>query len=852
MNILNKLTIENIKLNKKRTISTIIGIILSVALICAVATMATSFRATLVENVANETGYYHINISEIEENDVNELESNNYIEKIYDTRVVGYAGLSGSQNENKPYVKLYSMDNEIFGNLKFNLIDGKFPSNNDEIIISQHIIDNGKVDLKIGDEVTLGVGKRMLDGMELNDYNPYVYDDNEDDGSELISKENAEELEVNFTKTFKIVGIIERPEYSLENYSSPGYTIITTNLNEGKSDVYIVLKKPTEFKTKISQILGVDDYSKVVNNSVGDFKYENWQINNELLRWEVFAFSDSTVGMLYSVIGVVIFIIIFTSVFCIRNSFAISTIEKMKTYGMLASVGTTKKQIKRNVIFEGLLLGTIGVPIGVASGIFAAFVLLKIVNMLLGGNLLVHVDGIVFAVSIIPILISAVLGFITIYLSAISSARKASKVSPIENLRSSNDIKIKNQKLKTPKIIGKLFKTGGVLAYKNLKRSKKKYRTTVISLSVSIFIFITMNVFLVNTFDLTGNYYEDYDYNFEISSGLQDLSSEQLSNITSSKYVKEYFYLYEPKDKSSLKISDLSKVYEEETFSSGYCSLELRALDNNSFKKYCKKIGADYETIKDKGILIDNYIKYDGNSSKEIRRYTYKEKDTITGEYQDKTLSINIGKITEIRPYGIEKYFYSGGFLVVNYDEFKDLEFELDLITINSNNTKNLEESIDGLNLNVGYFNLEESVKQEKSMVLVIKIFLYGFMAVITLIGVTNIFNTITSNMELRQKEFAMLKSIGMTKKEFNRMINLETLFYGTKSWIYGTILGLMGTFALYKAFSVKLDSGMYIPVIPIIISAVFVFVLVFIIMKYSIAKINKQNTIETIRKDNI
>ena len=147
---------------------------------------------------------------------------------------------------------------------------------------------------------------------------------------------------------------------------------------------------------------------------------------------------------------------------------------------------------------------------------------------------------------------------------------------------------------------------------------------------------------------------------------------------------------------------------------------------------------------------------------------------------------------------------------------------------------------------------MDEEVREQRAMVLVIKIFLYGFIAVITLIGVTNIFNTITSNMELRQKEFAMLKSIGMTKKEFNRMINLETLFYGTKSLIYGIILGLLGTFAMYKSFSVKIDSGVYIPIIPIILSIIFVFILIFIIMKYSISKINKQNIIETIRKDNI
>ena len=143
-------------------------------------------------------------------------------------------------------------------------------------------------------------------------------------------------------------------------------------------------------------------------------------------------------------------------------------------------------------------------------------------------------------------------------------------------------------------------------------------------------------------------------------------------------------------------------------------------------------------------------------------------------------------------------------------------------------------------------------MKQEQRMLLVVKIFLYGFITVITLIGITNIFNTITSNMELRQKEFAMLKSIGMTSKEFDRMINLETIFYGTKAWIIGTIIGILGSYGMYKAFAQGIDLGYTLPLPAIIISIVFVFIIVGITMKYSLNKINKQNIIETIRKDNI
>ena len=525
---------------------------------------------------------------------------------------------------------------------------------------------------------------------------------------------------------------------------------------------------------------------------------------------------------------------------------------------MLSSVGATRKQIKKNVIFEAMALGLIGIPLGILSGLFADFVLLKIVNVLLSDALVGYANGIVFKVSIIPIIISIILGFITIYLSAISSAKKAAKVSPIEQLRNSDEIKIKNKKLKTPKIIEKVFKTGGVLAYKNLKRSKKKYRTTVISIAVSVFIFITMNAFITNMFDLTGQYYEDYDYNFIVESS--KFTDEEINKIVKQESVESYHILYQPK--RMYEIRDLSKIHEygkelitEELSGEKYCGLYLVALDEASFKEYSKKIGVKFEDVKDTGILCDEYNEYDKETGAvELKRlYKYEKGDTIVGEYNKEELKIKVGDVSKIKPYGLERVFYDGGYLVVNKNEFKNIDFSDDVtITIQSNNTTELQTAIEEKDSSLTIVNLEDVAKEEKSMILVTNIFLYGFIAVITLIGVTNIFNTITSNMELRQKEFAMLKSIGMTKKEFNRMINLETLFYGTKSLLYGIILGLLGTLAMYKAFSVKIDAGMYIPIKPIIISVIFVFILIFIIMRYSISKINKQNTIETIRKENI
>ena len=849
MNILNKISIRNLKLNKKRTISTIIGIILSTALICAVATMATSFQHTLMQNAINETGYYHLKLYNVTDENIKTLKNNRNIKNIFTIKEVGYGKLENGKNEDKPYLKLYSMDNKIFNELKFNLIEGRFPNNNNEIIISNHIATNGKVNYKVGDKIKLDIDEQLTDTKQYE---------------------------------FTITGIIERPNYSFEIFSDPGYTIISTNINDGIEDAFISLKNPKEYKTSIANILGVSNYNNLFKDieitdgaentnpqdSAPKLNYEKFDVNEELLRWEVFAFSDDTVLMLYQVIAVVIFIIMFTSIFCIRNSFAIAITEKMKMYGMLASVGTTRKQIKRNVISETLILGLIGIPLGILSGIVAVIVLIKIVNLIAGDIMFGNVNGIIFKVSIYPIILAIVLSIITIYLSALSSAKKASKVSPIDLLRNSNEIKLNSKKLKVPFWVSKIFGTGGILAYKNLKRSKKKYRTTVVSLAVSIFVFISMSSFIANMFDVTGNYYKDYDYNISIGCGGRP--QDEIDKISKLKYIDESYWLYE--SEQYLKINDISKInnvegieleedeyYDENlveyvpTGEGKVSKLQILALDNNSWNKYMKKIGANSEKLKDKGVLCDDYLYYE-KSGKGItqRIYKYSVGDTITGKLDNKETSFNVGAITDIRPYGIEKSYYDGGYFIVDLDYYKDMNFKLRYISIQSSNPDGFVDELKSINITSGYFNISEQAKEEKSMVLIIKIFLYGFITVITLIGVTNIFNTITSNMELRKKEFAMLKSVGMTKREFNRMINLETIFYSTKALIYGIALGMIGTFALYKAFSVKFESGMYIPVKPILISVIAVFILVFIIMRYSISKINKQNTIETIRNENI
>lgn len=843
MNILNKITIKNIKLNKKRNIGTIIGILLSTALICAVAGMVTSFHQTLVQNAINETGYYHIELEDISNEKFEEVSLNRDMCDIKPRYELGYSLFEHNGNKNYPYIKVMSLDKENFDNLAYNITEGRLPTNANEIVVNQDVLEDSNY--KIGDTIELNVGTRKTsDGWELNETNPYV-------------EEHGEYLADAKTKTYKIVGSVYR-----ESDTPTLYYGITTQEKSNKIDAFVTLENPRDYKNAFVNLLGAKNYEQVERHYPDDFEYQ-YSPNRELLRWEAFSFSDSTLSMITSLAGVVIVIIIITSVFCIRNSFAISTTEKMKMYGMLASVGATKKQIKKSVLFEGAVLGLVGIPLGIISGILAVFVIVNVVNSIVGDFLFNSIEGIVFKVSIIPVLISMLLGYVTIYFSCIAAAKRASNVSPIENLRNTKDIKMNYKSLKTPKIISKIFKTGGVLAHKNLKRSKAKYRTTVISLTVSIFVFISMAAFVNEGERQIGLEYKDYDYNFKIYSGLEDTSDEVIEEIKKMDNIEKIYTLYS--NSEYIKITDMSKVNtsrinveELAPNSQGEknIGLELVALDDYAFKEYAKKINLDYDTVKEKGILLDEYNFYDEENNKTIvdRTYLYKNGDVISGKYghEEKQVNIEIAKVTNIRAYGLESRYYEGGYLIVNKDYYKDFNLKTTNLLMVTPEPDTLEEELNEKYPDLVTFNVEAQKEEMRSMMMIFRLFFYGFITVITLIGVTNIFNTITSNMELRQKEFAMLKSIGMTKKEFNRMINLETLFYSSKSLIYGLALGILGALAIHKAFGVRTEMSFSLPYSAILLSIIFVFALVYIIMKYSIGKINNQNIIETIRNDNI
>lgn len=895
MKILNKLTVKNLKLNKSRTIVTIIGIMLSCALIMVVAGMAASAQQTMVNLQINMTGNYDLFVKGANKKIIDNAQANRNVKDIYIKQNLGCAYLPQAKFDTKPYINVVAFNEKSFTDcFNVTLKEGRLPQNGNELVLSQSVIENSKADYKLGDTVALDLGKRVY---ALGDEIPL------DDTDYFNDTNGTEKLVDTHKKTYTVVGVFNKVSssyFAADSISASSSAFTLAEENADINDLFISFTSDGEkdYITTSGEILNLtgDDFESLKNDfevylENGDF-YEA-SINKDLLRYKGFALSDEYMRMLFSLAVIIIVIIAISSIFVIRNSFAISITEKTKLYGMLASIGATSKQIRHNVLFEGFVLGIIGIPAGILLGVGVIALLVVILNALLENML----NGIsfVYAVPWWAAVISAVMSAVIILFSTLSSAFRASRIAPITAIRGNNDIKInknKRKSYKAPKFIKKLFGVGGEIAYKNLKRSKKKYRTTVISIIITVAMFISISTFIEYGMKITGDHFKDIPYNITVKAN-DKLSYDEYENIykriiadtdinSSIKACENYYgnivgltdYYTEDAKAAELQGGDLAYVF---------------GVDNKSFKEYVTALGYNYDDVKDKA-LITNDFKYYNSDNILIKGKEFDlPMNTVVKLYPNGNPSYTEDDIKEIQKtdpdfvYNPDDYksvdlviydtinkevpgsIVSGimstlneGSVLVSEDYFKKLfgednDYTTRVIVIDSAEPAQTVEYIKNLGIDgLDIYNLNDQKEMMNAVVLIIAIFAYGFIIVISLIGITNVFNTINTNMRLRSKEFAMLKSIGMTKKEFNRMIRLESLFYGLKSLLIGVPLGLLGGYAIFKATGNTIMLDYSFPTMAVLISIVFVFFVVWLIMKISISKVNKQNIIETIRNDNI
>lgn len=882
MKLLNKLTLKNLRLNKVRTIVTIVGIMLSAALITVVSGMALSGRQTMIDGQTEWSGNYDVALDIIDTAKIDKIRQNRNVENAFYKERLGFSKATVADNAEYGYAVTAISENAFDGCFKLKLEKGSFPTNSNEAVVTGAFKNTDGKDVKVGDKITfeLGVLKgtdgKVLGESELLDLSPKRFKE-----SKITDKKQ---------KTYTITGIIENPNtrelnnpsscfeiYTVSDEESPVEAIRTKHMNK----LYIAYTPQSEgdYLQNTADILGfkADDMSNVISDEISPEDQQTsginaYEFNSILLSMKGYSGSEGTNVMIFSLAVIIIIIVMLASVFVIRNSFAISITEKTSMYGMLASVGATKRQIRRNVLFEGFILGLIGIPLGILLGLGVNAILIAILNSVLGDML--NGATFVFVTPTIPIICAIVLSAVTIFCSSFFIALRASRIPPLVAIRGNKDIKVKNNKpYRTSKLTKKLFGVGGEIASKSLKRSRKKYRTTVISIVVSVAMFIAVSAFMDYGMTYTEHYYGKTDYSYMVSG----IDTKQAQTIEKMPEIENYLTvgLQYGHVSADVPVNECGEnfLYDNADGTKSF-SVEFFEFEHDTFVQICKELKLDYNKVKG-GVLAYSKVTPDyGEGSR-----TYDDpvplygKDAPTkfivyGNDEEgnelKTGKLRVASLFDEIPKSADSVIGEGTIFgqgliigeqgVISSQVGKDgCAVTLYANTSDHTSLTNRIESMEGADDSIYIYDYEEIVRQFNAIMLIVGIFVYGFIGVISLIGLTNIFNTISTNMQLRSKEFASLKSIGMTKKEFNRMIRLESLMYGIKSLLIGIPLGVLGVFAIFSSFSIgSVPMSFVFPWKAILISIAAVFIVVWLIMKYSISKVNKQNIIETIRNDNI
>lgn len=590
-------------------------------------------------------------------------------------------------------------------------------------------------------------------------------------------------------------------------------------------------------------------------------------------------------------VAILCLIIVSMSVVVISNSMRASAMERRSQFGMLKSVGATKKQIISTVMYESIFLSIIGIPIGILLGLFLAFLGIKVGNALLGElNSLVEVAMTEFSINIEfvfswkAILIAIFISFITVSLSAWLPARKAAKTTAIDSIRGTGEIKLNMDEIKINPLVEKLFGFEGVLAAKNMKRSKKNLRSSIISITVGVILFI--NLYSIST---QAGQMEDILYPKNDSNVIVDYSSSR-EIFENKKTGREESVIRAPiNNKDTESITERLREYEDvniigtgsdmETYdlvvSKGMLtdemvialdieeerkdelSAEIVTVDLKNYKELCEKANVPVGS----NILLNYYDYNDNGEKKSIEPFNLEKGEVNLIKADESITNFNIDGV--LRKEDIPKEFLGVGTndfrLIVPEGEMRGyswfanpkdiegfMEYANDVIDEVYPDAKDLEYNELGYTTRV--FKIDDYVKVMNIGIIIATIFVYSFVILLLLIGFTNVISTISTNVQIRFKEFAVLQSVGMTLEGLIRMINLESIMISIKSLIIGLPVGLILTYLVNLPIRKIFPIPYKIPWLAVLISIVLVFSITTIIMGLSIKKIKKNNIIEMIR----
>lgn len=892
MNVFHKVTRESLRKNRLRTIVTIVGVLLSAAMVCAVTTIVVSFQGFYRDSEVYETGDWYGRVERADQEVRQALEADSRVAHVASAEILGYAA-SESQNEDKPYIYLLGADATFFDVMPVRAV-GRLPEREGEVLVPSHYLSvgNGGASLQIGDTVELALGERMVDGYPLNQSNPLCDD---------------EALQVRETRTYRVVGFYERPDF--EDYSAPGYTFLTVPESGGPQNYMLYYK--TADAGDMNAVIAAHDLPEDQNWSLlaaeGVFRYDNFG------------------RVFFGLATILIFLIVLGSVSLIYSAFSISVSERTRQFGLLRSVGATRIQLRRSVLYEAAVISAIGIPLGILCGLGGMAVTLHFIGGLFQGVLAAEVP-MRFRVSWASVGGSAIIALVTVLISVWIPARRATRITALEAIRQNQDIRIRGKDVRVSRLTGRLFGLEGILAKKYFRRNRRRYRATIVSLVLSLVLFISASSFCMY---LTGTVDETLSVsNYDVLCFLDGKADPQavFSALSEAKGVQEGAYWKEDRGYLLLEQDQLNETYlrygemAAKTFWQACADpaytdavvipVEQYYVDETSYRQFLTAQGLDAEQYLDASHPLPlvynegNDVLYlqgaEGHYERQVYPYQILKRGTrtaalrqpqtvegydygYTGNVSDsqpdatptpaqdfffneegeeisrptQTVAIELGAMVQELPLGVSTREGGGCILIYPYACAPDDGREISVCFTSSSHAETAE-SLEEILLERGsytgsgqVYDVREQESSDRNMVTIVNVFSYGFIVLISLIAVANVFNTISTNVALRRREFAMLRSVGMTRGGMNRMMNYECLLYGFRALAFGLPLSALMTLFIYDTVGSSVSSTFQIPWSAVAVAVCSIFVVVFATMLYAMGRIKRENPIDALKNEN-